>query len=227
MVERLRDLESSFTDMLTDLLGLLTKCKCDLSEARFYLDDRLDTEKFSQCTSFEALLRQLRKGHVDAFNTYYLKRLVAHFKKDQLTECVKEYEAEKDEFFGDTTVLKFQQAVLSKVEPLPFGQMIKLTIKISEEVADKRTLKDIQKLALKAFDEHHRSLVRMYAEVGSVIISWLFPEDQSDEFEALVKKNTAVFKDAGVQEVTVGGRVVFPCTLEEVRTSRGIDNLPN
>ena len=28
----------------------------------------------------------------------------------------------------------------------------------------------------------------------------------------------SVFKDAGVEEVTVGGRVVFPSSLEEVST---------
>ena len=32
------------------------------------------------------------------------------------------------------------------------------------------------------------------------------------------RQNAAVFKDAGVEEVTVGGRVVFPSSLEEVST---------
>ena len=105
VVERLRDLETSFTNMLTDLLGLLTECKCDLSKAQFFLDDRFDTDKFSQCTNFDALLRQLRRGHVDTFNTYYLQQLVAYFKKDQLTERVKEYEAEKGEISSRTPQL--------------------------------------------------------------------------------------------------------------------------
>ena len=47
VVERLRDLETSFTIMLTDILRLLTECKCDLSEAQFFLDDQFDTDKFS------------------------------------------------------------------------------------------------------------------------------------------------------------------------------------
>ena len=40
--------------------------------------------------------------------------------------------------------------------------------------------------------------------------------------EYLARENAAVFKDAGVEEVTVGGRVVFSSTLEEVRTSHGM-----
>ena len=133
VVERLRDLETSFTNMLTDLLRLLIECKCDISEAQFFLDAQFDTEKFSKCTNFNALLRQLRKGHVDTFNTYYLKQLVVYFfntyylkqlvvyffntyylkqlvvyfKKDQLTERFKDYEAEKQCFLKDSTVIEF------------------------------------------------------------------------------------------------------------------------
>ena len=47
-------------------------------------------------------------------------------------------------------------------------------------------------------------------------MSWFFPDDQSDKFEALAKENATIFKDAGVEEVTIGGKVVFPSTLEEV-----------
>ena len=226
MAEKLRDLESSFTDMLTDLLGLLTECECDLTEAQFYLDDRFDTEKFSKCTSFNALLRQLRKGHVDAFNTYYLNQLVAYFKKDLLTERIKKYEAKKEIFLKDSTVLEFQHAVVSKAKPLQFGKMIKLTIKISKRLADKRNLKDMEELALRGFGEC-QDFVHIHAESGCVIISWVFPVALSDKLEYLARKNKDVFKDAGVKEVTVGGRIVFPSTLEEVRTSHGIDNFPN
>ena len=217
VIERLQNLETSFTKMLIDLLGLLTKCKCDLSEAQFFLDDQFDTDKFSRCTSFNALLRQLRKEHVDTFNTYFLQHLVACFKEDQLTERFKEYEAEKEQFLLDTTVLEFQYAVASKVEPLLAGQTVKLTIKISKWLANNRNLKDIEKLALKAFDERRWSLVRMHAKVGSVVISWFFPEDQCSEFITLAVENATIFRDAGVKEVTVDGRVVFPSTLEKVR----------
>ena len=221
VVERLRDLETSFTNMLTNLLRLLTECKCDLSQAQFFLDDQFDTEKFSQCTNFNALLRQLRRaGHVDTFNTYYLKQLVAFFKKDQLTEHIKEYEAEKEDFLKDTTVIEFQHAVVSRVEPVNPSQMKDLTIKISKELAKDRTLKDIEKLALRAFGENQREFVRIHVKLGSVIISVFFPETLTGKLEQLAHENAAVFKDAGVEEVSVDGRVVFPSTLEEeVRTN--------
>ena len=215
VVKRLRYLETSFTNMLTDLLGLLTECKCDLSKARFFLDDHFDTEKFSKCTNFDELLRQLRRGHVDTFNTYYLQQLVAYFKKDQLTERIKEYEAEKEDFLKDTTVIEFQRAVVSRVEPVKPSQMKDLTIKISKELAEDRTLKDMEKLASRAFGEYQLEFVRIHVKSGSVIISVFFPETLTGKLEHLVHKNAAVFKDAGVEEVTVGGRVVFPSTLEE------------
>ena len=221
VVERLRDLETSFTNMLTDLLRLLTACKCDLSEAQFFLDDQFDTAKFSQCTNFNALLRQLRRGHVDTFNTYYLQQLVAYFKKDQLTERIKEYEAEKEDFLKDTTVIEFQRAVVSRVEPVNPSQMKDLTIKISKKLAGYRTLKDMEELALRAFGENQLEFVRIHVKLGSVIISVFFPETLTGKLEQLAHKNAAIFKDAGVEEVSVGGRVVFPrLTLEEeVRTN--------
>ena len=203
--------------MLTDLLHLLTECKCDLSEVQFFLDDRFDTEKFSKCTTFSLLLRQLRRGHVDTFNTYYLQQLVAYFKKDQLTERIKEYEAEKEYFLKDTTVIEFQRAVVSRVEPVKPSQMKDLTIKISRKLAENRTLKDMEELALRAFGEY-QDFICIHAKSGSVIISWVFPEADNGKLKNLAYKNVAVFKDAGVKEVTVGGKVVFRITLvEEVR----------
>ena len=80
------------------------------------------------------------------------------------------------------------------------------------------TLKDIENLALEGFEDNQKFLVRMHAKPGSIIIMWVFPEAHSCELEESVKQNAAVFKDAGVEEVTVGGRVVFPSSLEEVST---------
>ena len=229
VVERLRDLETSFTDMLADLLDLLTECKCDLSKAQFYLNNLFKTEEFSQCSTFSLLLQQLhiRKGHIDTFNIYFLHKLVARFKKEELTKCIEKYEAKMKTFLEDTTVLNFQRAVVSRVEPVKPDQTIDITIRVSKTFAKDRTLKDMEELALNGFGENQRAFVRIHAKSGSVIILWFFPEALSGKLEHLAHENAAVFKDAEVEEVTVGGRVVFPCTLEEVRTSHGIDNLPN
>ena len=219
VVERLRDLEISFTMhyMLTDLLGLLANC--DLSKAQFFLDEVFETEEFSRCNTFQALLQQLRRNHIDTFNTYYLQRLVAYFKKDELKKPIEKYEAEKDTFLCDTKVIEFQHAVVSRVESVKPNQTAVITIRVTRTLAKDRTLKDIEELALRGFGECQRTFIRIHAKSGSVIISWFFPEALSGKLEHLARENASVFKDAGVQEVTVAGRVVFPSTLEEVRTT--------
>ena len=205
--------------MLTDLLDLFTECKCDLSKAQFFLDDQFDSEKFSRCANFNTLLRQLRKEHVDTFNTYHLQQLVACFKKDQLTERMREYEAEKQAFLKETTVIEFQRAVVSRVEPVQPNQMKNLTIKISSELAKRRTLKDMEELALKGFSEYQIEFIRIHVKSGSVIISWFFPEALTGKLEYLAHENIAVFKNAGLEELAISGKVVFSSTLEEVRTN--------
>ena len=143
--------------------------------------------------------------------------------KRKLKKPIEDYEMERERFLNDTLVIEFHRTVV--INPAELSQKTKLMIKVSDRFASKRTLKDIEQLALNAFVECHKSLMCMHATVGSMVISWFIPEGQSDKFEALAKKNIVVFKDAGVEEVTVGGRVVFSSTLEEVRTSHGIDNL--
>ena len=217
VVEKLRDLEISFTNMLTDLLGLLAKCKCDLSEAQFFLDDHFETEEFSQCSNFNTLLRQLRRGHVDTFNTYYLQQLVVRFNKDELIECIEDYEAKKDVFFKDTTITEFQRAIVSRVEPVIPNQMKNLIIEVPKTLAEQRTLKDMEELALRSFGKC-RDFVHINVKSGSVLILWFFPEALCGKLEYLAHKNAAIFKEAGVEKVAIGGKTVFPSTLEEVRT---------
>ena len=219
VVERLRDLETSFADMLADLLDLLTESKCDISKAQFYLNGLFGTGEFSHSNTFDALLWQfqVRQGHIDTFNIYYLKKLVARFKTEELTKCIEEYETKMKTFLEDTTVLQFQEAVVSIVEPVKPEQTKDLTIRVSKTFAKDRTLKDMEELALGGFGENQKAFVRIHAVSGSVIISWFFPESLSGKLEHLARENGAVFKDAGVEEVTVDGRVVFPVTLDKVR----------
>ena len=223
-------LHESFAEMLIYLPDLFTECKCNLSKAQSFLRHLFDTEKFSQCSTFDDLLHQLRGDHIDMFNTYYLRKIITLFakkmnekEKRKLKKPIEDYEMERERFLNDTLVIEFHRTVV--INPAELSQKTKLMIKVSDRFASKRTLKDIEQLALNAFVECHKSLMCMHATVGSMVISWFIPEGQSDKFEALAKKNIVVFKDAGVEEVTVGGRVVFSSTLEEVRTSHGIDNL--
>ena len=70
---------------------------------------------------------------------------------------------------------------------------------------------------MEGFKEGHKAFVHLHAEMGSLIISWVFPKRISGRLEQLTRDNAAVFKDNGVVKVTVGGRRVFPCTQQEVR----------
>ena len=215
VVKELQELENFYSHTLVKVVRFL-KTNCDLSEAQLFLDVATGTEEFSHCDNFNKLIRQLQRDQIDVFNISRLQKLVACFDKDELTELVKLYEKEKDNFLKSTTVLDFQHAVVTRVKPgLHIGE-VNVTIKIPQKMASHRTLKDIEELAMEGFEECYKSLVRLHAEAGSIIISWVLPEALSDELEQLVFKNAAIFKDAGVEEVTIGRRRVYPVTQQQV-----------
>ena len=217
VVEELQGLEGFFSHTLVKIVRFL-KLNCDLSEAQLFLDTFIGTEDFSSCDNFDKLIRLLQRDHIDIFNTSRLQKFVASFERDELSGFVDAYEEKKQSFLKNTTVLNFQRAVVSRVEPvLPKGRAV-VTIKIPKKMASRRTLKDIEELAMEGFEECYKCLVRLHAEAGSIIISWIFPEALSDKLEQLACKNAAIFKDAGMEEVTVGGRRVFPVAQQEVRT---------
>ena len=193
--------------------------KCDLSDALLFLDSVVGSEEFVRCDNFGKLMWQLQRDHIDVFNVSILQNLVANFEncKDELNEVIEAYIENKESFLKQTTVLEFQRAVVSRVEPILASGKAAVTITISKELASHRTLKDIEKLAMDGFEECHKTFIRLHAEPGSIIISWVFPKRMSGRLEQLAHDNSAVFKDNGVVNVTVGGRIVFPCTQQEVR----------
>ena len=205
--------------MLNKFGYILANCSNEFPHARSFLNRVCGSREFSVCENSDELLDQLCQGHhIDPFNLYRLKSLQKIFEseKESLGKIIGVYEEEKEVFLESTTVSQFQQAIVEKVEPILQKGKVLVTIKILKEMNCKQTLKDIEILALKGFEDSQKYLVRMHAKPGSVIISWLLPEDCSCELEKSVRKNAAVFKDAGVDEVTVDGRIVFP-DLEEVR----------
>ena len=204
--------------MIVQVKRCLEQLKCDLSEAQLFLDGVTGTEDFSECANFCKLIRLLQRDHIDIFNISILQGLIACFNKVDLAELIEAYEKKRDSFLKQTNVLTFQRAVVSRVEPvIPKGRAV-VTIKIPIKKISNRTLKDIEELAMKGFDDCHKSFVRLHAEAGSIIISWIFPETLSGKLEQLARKNADIFKEAGVEEVTVGGRRVYPVTQQEVRT---------
>ena len=224
VVRNLRELEASFSHMLVQVKRFLVQNKCDLSDALLFLDSLIGSEDFIECENFDKLIRQLQRDHIDVFNVYILQQLVANFNKDGLTELIEAYNERKENFLKKTTVLEFQRAVVSRVVPILASGMAVVTIRVPKKMALRcnRTLKDIEELAMEGFEECHKKFIRLHAEPGSIIISWVFPNGMSDRLEQLIRDNAAVFKSNGVLEVTVGGRTVFPCTQQEVRINTSL-----
>ena len=212
VVSNLKDLEVSFGRMIVRVKRHLDKC--DLSEAKLFLYSVIGTKAFNRCENFGEVLELLQQDHVDVFNISILQQLVACFDNCEQTEVIKTYNEKKENFLQQTAVLEFQHAVVSRVKPS--GKAV-VTIVISREMAYDRTLKDVEKLAMDGFEECHKEFIHLHAEPGSVIISWVFPKRNSDRLEQLAGKNATVFEHAGVLEVTVGERRVFPCTHQDVK----------
>ena len=151
--------------------------RCDLSKAKFFLNSLLDTEEFSQCSDFDELVQRLRRDYVSTFNTVILLKLATYFQDDmqpeddfdgsydylcELTGCIEDsYEAERERFFKNTSVIEFQSAVVSSVEQFKIKD---LTIKMSKRLASNRIRKDTEELALMSLKEHDRFLVHIHVQ---------------------------------------------------------------
>ena len=217
VVSNLKYLEASFSHMVVQVKRFLVRNKCDLSDALLFLDSLDGNEDFIGCDNFDKLMRQLQRHHIGVFNIFTLQQLAACFDNHGQTEVIEAYNKEKESFLKHTTVLEFQRAVVSRVEPILASGKAVVTITISKEMASYRTLKDIEKLAMEGFEECHKKFIHLHAEPGCIVISWVFPKGLSDRLKQLARDNAAVFKNFRVVEVTVGGRRMFPCTQQEVR----------
>ena len=180
-IQQLQDLESRFSSMLTGIRRFYTNC--DLPEMQFFLNDLLETEEFSDCATFDEILRQLRRSHMDTFNIYYLEQLAARFQRDEVDELIDEYNEKKEAFLTETVVTKFHEVIASRVRSvLPEG-MASISIKIPQSLANKRNLKDMERLADRAFGDYYKSFVNLHVMPGSIVITWFFPESRTDELK--------------------------------------------
>ena len=188
VVNNLKDLEASFGHMLVQVKRLLVLNKCDLSDALLFLDSVIGSEDFIECDNFDKLMRQLHQNHIDVFNISILQQLVACFNNRELTKVIKAYNEKKEKFLKHTTVLDFQRAVVSRVEPILASGKAVVTIKVPKKISRHRTtLKDIEELAMDGFKECHKKFICLHAEPGSIIISWVFPKGLSDRLEQLAR----------------------------------------
>ena len=217
VVRGIQDLECSFSSMLLDIKDNLVNC--DISRMQFFLNDLFDTDEFSSCDTVDKLLRQLRQGHVDTFNIYYLQQLISRFhQSEDMVKSVKDYKEKIEIFFEATTVKEFLQAIVSKADTLPPKGMAELLIRIPSmcKIKNLRTLKDVEELAKRSFPGCEKFFTSIKVRPGSIIISWYVPESLCEELERLARENAAVLREEGVEEVTiVGEKRVFFSTQED------------
>ena len=166
VISDLHELEGELTSIMVDTRKDLKDC--DIAELRFYLDDLVGFEKFCRCRNVDELLLKLRRDHIDTFNITYLKQLIHRFHQNSaIIQKLEEYEKKKEEFLRATTVKQFQQAVISKAEAVVPKGMAAVTIKIPKEYSVPRTMKDVEKLAIKGFKEHKKTLIKIHVKPES------------------------------------------------------------
>ena len=213
IVRELRNLVSDYSLMLTDFREQLKGC--DISRAQFFLNELFKTDAFTTCDNIDKILNQLSHRDIDTFNVYYLQKLATCLKRDDLKKLVNEYEEKKEKFLKDTTVLDFQKAVISKTKPhLPDG-MIEIAIKIPKHLATEKILRDMELLAMEAFGDNQKSLVRFHAYSGSIVICWFVVESLCAALQQLAREKVAVWRQHGVEEVMVGSQCVYHYTADQ------------
>ena len=214
IIKQLFDLECELSLMLTELRKLLADC--NFTDARFFFSNVFGTDLFDDCGDIEKLVEKLfRNGYIDTFNVYPLEKVAICLKRDDVNMLVKKYEEKKEKFLKETTVVDFQRAVVSKAKPALSKGKVEVTIKVHKRLASERVLKDIEQLAAEAFDDNQKWFVRFHAIPGSIIILWHVPESLCDTLEQLARSKTAMLREEGVEEVTIGGKTVFT-TQEKV-----------
>ena len=207
VVNRLCDLEESFSGMLNNIRRCYVNY--DLAEMQFFFKDLLDAEEFKKCASIDDILEQLRQSYVDTFNIRRLKQLATQFPRDGVDKLINEYNGKMEAFLTETVITEFHQQVSSRAIPVFPGDKATVMIKIPRELASRRTLKDMKELAGKAFGDYYDSFVNLHVVGGSIIISWFFPKHLTDKLEQRARENELIFKQEGVEEVAVAGKVVF------------------
>ena len=211
-VKQLLELGSKHCKLLLDFRTQINGL--EIGNAKFFLGKLLDTAQFTKCDTVENILDQLLvHKNVDTFNVYYLRKLAEALEKRSLIKLTDKYQEAMDKFFKDTNVLDFQKAVVAKVEPsLPTG-MVEITIKISEKLASRRVLKDMENLASQAFEDHQKKFVCLHVTTGSVVVSWHVTISLCGILQQMAQRKETIWRQYGVEEVSVGRLCVFKVSI--------------
>ena len=86
---------------------------------------------------------------------------------------------------------------MSRAETLTPRRMATVTIRIPEEYGIPHTMKNVEKLAKKAFKGCHKDLVRINVTPGSIVITWYVTEGLCEELVKLARDNIAVLREEG------------------------------
>lgn len=210
---KLGDLEHAHSLMLTNFRTQLKGC--NVSHAQLLLNRLLDTNAFTDCDTIGKILNQLCHNHVDTFNVYALQKFATRLDDDYLKKLVDEYEEKKEILFTKMTVLEFQKAVVCKPEPDLPTKMVKITFRIPRQLAKAIVIKEIENLALQVFEDNQQHFVRFHVTPGPVIIVWYVTESLCEVLQRMAQKKATVWRQHGVEEVTVGSHCVFLSTAPE------------
>ena len=207
---KLINLQMCYGQMITKMLGLSSEV--DLGRVKMFLEATIGDRDFRECSSFEGVLYLLIDKHIDIFNITRLEQLSNEINHNTMKDLVASYNEEKEKFFHEVAVIDFHQEVASRVNyPVPYGEKAEVVIRIPHEYASphERTLKDMERLAGKAFGEYYQSFIRMTVKPGSILVVWQFPVFLSAELERSARDSSDLFAKEGVEVVMVAGRVVF------------------
>ena len=110
---------------------------------------------------------------------------------------------------------------MSRAETVTPRRMATVTIRIPEECSIPRSMKDVEKLAKKAFKGCDKDFVRINVMPGSIVITWYITKGLCEELVCLARENIAVLREEGVEEVSI---VEEKSVRQEVSTQAGHDN---
>lgn len=203
VVKQLRDLESSFSKMLMEFRKNFPKSK--LEQAKYYLSVLLGVKEIESCKTITELLDYCD----DTFNTSFLEEIAEITQKMKLITLVKNYNEKKNAYLEHITIKKFHETLTDKVKPeLPRNKR-KISLKIPDSYATKRSLKDMEHVAGKAFGDYSKSFVSLHVEPGSFYVCWFFPEKYTTELQRLATEKGSFFLEKGIEEVVLAKTIVF------------------
>ena len=81
--------------------------------------------------------------------------------------------------------------------------MVKVNIKIPKHLATENILRDMEVLAMEAFEDNQKSFILFHTFSGSIIIFWFVVKSLCEVLQRLARAKVAVWRQHGVHGVTM------------------------